>query len=135
MTTRTRRASRSAATVLVVEEDSESRRLYLEALIATGYNAIAVEDGIAALLYLDSHPAPDVMVLNLLLPRISGTVVYEDLRSRKATRSTPVVILTGIEPLRFLDEYVTVLRKPLDAGMVVAAVAAALGEAPSTPVA
>jgi CheY-like chemotaxis protein len=118
-----------------VEEDSESRRLYLEALIATGYNAIAVEDGIAALLYLDSHPAPDVMVLNLLLPRISGTVVYEDLRSRKATRSTPVVILTGIEPLRFLDEYVTVLRKPLDAGMVVAAVAAALGEAPSTPVA
>jgi CheY-like chemotaxis protein len=135
MATRTRRASRSAATVLVVEEDSESRRLYLEALIATGYNAIAVEDGIAALLYLDSHPAPDVMVLNLLLPRISGTVVYEDLRSRKATRSTPVVILTGIEPLRFLDEYVTVLRKPLDAGMVVAAVAAALGEAPSTPVA
>jgi DNA-binding response OmpR family regulator len=118
-----------------VEDDYETRRRYREALVATGYNAIAVEDGIAALLYLDSHPAPDAIVLSLVLPRISGTIVYEDVRSRKTTRSTPVVMLTGLEPPRFLDEYVTVLRKPLDANMLVAAVAGALGETPSPPIA
>jgi CheY-like chemotaxis protein len=135
MATRAGRAPRSAATVLVVEENFATRRLYRDALVDAGYTAIAVEDGIAALLYLDSHPAPDAIVLSLLLPRISGTVVYEDLRSRKTTRSTPVVILTGGEPARFLDEYVTVLRKPLDANTLVAAVAAALGGTPSPPVA
>ncbi|HEX2460310.1 MAG TPA: hypothetical protein VHJ58_09190, partial [Vicinamibacterales bacterium] len=82
MATRTGRASRSANTVLVVEGDFTIRRLYCDALVAAGYNAIGVEDGIAALLYLDSHPAPDAMVLSLPLPRIPGTVVYEDLRSR-----------------------------------------------------
>ena len=131
MATRTGRAPRRAATVLVVEDDYETRRLYREALAATGYNAIAVADGIGALLYLDSHPAPDAIVLSLVLPRISGTVVYEDLRSRKTTRATPVVMLTGVEPPRFLDEYVAVLRKPLDANVLVEAVAAALGETPS----
>jgi DNA-binding response OmpR family regulator len=120
--------------VLVVESDVATRTLYCDALVATGYNAIGVQDGIAALLYLDSHPAPDTMVLSLPLPRIPGRVVYEDLRSRRTTRSTPVVVLTAVESLRFLDEYVTVLRKPLDANVLVAAVAAALGET-SPPVA
>jgi DNA-binding response OmpR family regulator len=124
-----------AASVLVVEDDDTTRRLYREALTAAGYQAIAAEDGIAALLYLDSHPAPDAVVLNLLLPRISGHVVYEELRSRKATRATPMVIVTGDELRRFdEDEYVTMLRKPLDASAVVAAVAAALGRTPSPPV-
>ena len=54
-----------AASVLVVEDDDTTRRLYREALTAAGYQAIAAEDGIAALLYLDSHPAPDAVVLNL----------------------------------------------------------------------
>jgi DNA-binding response OmpR family regulator len=75
------------------------------------------------------------VVLNLLLPRISGHVVYEELRSRKTTRTTPMVIVTGDELRRFdADEYVTMLRKPLDAHAVVAAVAAALGQTPAPPV-
>ena len=135
MSTRTGKGPRLAASVLVVEDDDTTRRLYREALTAAGYQVIAAEDGIAALLYLDSHPAPDAVVLNLLLPRISGHVVYEELRSRKATRATPMVIVTGDELRRFdEDEHVTMLRKPLDASAVVAAVAAALGRTPSPPV-
>jgi hypothetical protein len=46
-----------------------------------------------------------------------------------------MVIVTGDELRRFdEDEYVTMLRKPLDASAVVAAVAAALGRTPSPPV-
>jgi DNA-binding response OmpR family regulator len=124
------------ATILVVEDDYATRTLYRDALVAAGYEAIAVADGIGALLYLESHPAPDAVVLNLLLPRISGHVVYEDLRSRKTTRTTPVVIVTGAELRRFdADEYVTALRKPLDGNALVEAVAAALGATPSPPVA
>ena len=135
MASRTGRAPRSADTVLVVEDDVATRTRYCDALVAAGYNAIGVEDGIAALLYLDSHPAPDAMVLSLPLPRIPGRVVSEDLRSRRTTRSTPVVVLTAVESLRFLDEYVTVLRKPLETNVLAAAVAAALGKTPSPPVA
>jgi DNA-binding response OmpR family regulator len=136
MATRTGRAPRSAATVLIVEDDYATRKLYRDALVAAGYEAIAVGDGIGALLYLESHPAPDAVVLNLLLPRVPARVVYEDLRSRKTTRSTPLVIVTGTDGQPFEpDEYVTVLRKPLDGNTLVAAVAAALGETPSPPTA
>ena len=131
MATRTGRAPRSADTVLVVENDDAIRRIYHDALIAAGYEAIVVGDGISALLYLESHRAPDAVVVSLPLPRVSGTLVYEDLRSRKTTRSTPVIILCSDELPQFPDEYVTVLRKPLDANLLVAAVAAALGETPS----
>ena len=71
----------------------------------------------------------------LPLPRVSGTLVYEDLRSRKTTRSTPVIILSRDQLPRFPDEYVTVLRQPLETNALVAAVAAALGKTPSPPVA
>jgi CheY-like chemotaxis protein len=136
MATRTKRAPRSAATILVVEDDYATRRLYSDALVAAGYEAIAVGDGIGALLYLESHRAPDAVVLDLLLPRVSGHVVYDDLRSRKTTRTTPVVIVTGVELPRFaLDEYVTMLRNPIDGNALVAAVAVALGETPLPPVA
>jgi two-component system, chemotaxis family, chemotaxis protein CheY len=136
MATRTKRAPRAAATILVVEDDYATRRLYRDALVAAGYEAVAVWDGIGALLYLESHPAPAAVVLNLLLPRVSGHVVYEDLRSRKTTRTTPVVIVTGVELPRFaLDEYVTVLRTPIDGNALIAAVGIALGETPSPPVA
>ena len=133
MATRTGRAPRSADTVLVVENDDAIRRIYHEALVAAGYEAIVVGDGISALLYLESHRAPDAVIVSLPLPRVSGTLVYEDLRSRKTTRSTPVIILCGHELPQFPDEYVTVLRKPLDANMLVAAVSAALGKTPSPP--
>jgi DNA-binding response OmpR family regulator len=75
------------------------------------------------------------VVVSLPLPRVSGTLVYEDLRSRKTTRSTPVIILSRDQLPQFPDEYVTVLRKPLETTVLVAAVAAALGKTPSPPVA
>lgn len=136
MAARTKRSFRSAPTILVVEDDDATRRLYSDALVAAGYEAIAIGDGIGALLYLESHPAPDAVVLDLMLPRVSGHVVYDDLRSRKTTRTTPVVIVTEVELPRFaLDEYVTMLRNPIDGNALVAAVATALGATPSPPVA
>lgn len=135
MATRTGKPPRSAATVLIVEDDYSTRRLYRDALVAAGYEAIAVGDGIGALLYLESHPAPDAVVLNLRLPRVPARVVYEELRSRKTTRTTPLVVVTGTEMSPFeTDAYVTVLRNPIDGNALVAAVAVALGETPSPPV-
>ena len=119
-----------------MEDDYATRKLYRDALVAAGYEAIGVGDGIGALLYLESHPAPDAVVLNLLLPRVPAQVVYEDLRSRKTTRTTPLVVVTGTEVSPFdPDAYVTVLRQPIDGSALVAAVGIALGETPSPPTA
>jgi CheY-like chemotaxis protein len=135
MAARTGRTPRSTPTILVVEDDYATRRLYRDALVAAGYEAVAVGDGIGALLYLESHPAPDAVVLNLHLPRVQARVVYEDLRSRKITRTTPLVVVAGTEVSSFdPDAYVTVLRNPIDENALVAAVTAALGETPSPPV-
>jgi DNA-binding response OmpR family regulator len=124
-----------SVTILVVERDFATRTRHGDVLAAAGYQAITVEDGIAALLYLDSHPAPDAVILELRLPRIPGHVVYEDLRARKTTRATPVIILAEAGGPRFDRHDVIVLRKPIDEGVLVAAVIAALGETPTKPMA
>jgi DNA-binding response OmpR family regulator len=133
MATRTDRTRRPSATILVVEHDHATRTRHRDALVTAGYQAIAVEDGIAALLYLDSHPAPDAVILDLQLPRVPGLVVYEDLRARKTTRATPIIVVTGADGAEFAPRDVIVLRKPMDEGVLVAAIIAALGETPARP--
>lgn len=135
MATRAGGTRRPSATILVVEHDHATRTRHRDALVAAGYQAIAVEDGVTALLYLDSHPAPDAVILDLLLPRVPGRVVYEDLRARKTTRGTPVIIVTGADGPQFEPRDVIVLRKPIDEGVLIAAVVAALGETPVKPIA
>ena len=115
----------NSATVLVVEDDPALRRMYRTALALAGFDVVEADDGLAALHFLD-HRSPDVVVLDLMLPTMSGLVVQQEIAAHAHTRSIPLVIVTGTDlSLDHLD-VPCVLRKPVSPESLVDAVRACL---------
>ena len=111
-----------STTVLVVEDDPAIRELYRAALVAARYEVVIATDGLSALTLIDRQ-LPDVIVLDLGLPRVTGWDVYRDLRARPETEALPVIIATGSEPRDIREEDVAAfLRKPVDPDALASAV-------------
>jgi DNA-binding response OmpR family regulator len=97
--------------LLVVEDDKVLRDLYRVALSLSNFAVHACEDGLDALHYLDQS-RPDVIVLDLDLPRISGTVLYDEIRARRRADRVPIVVVTGMPHIPDLPGAL-ILRKPV----------------------
>jgi DNA-binding response OmpR family regulator len=97
--------------LLVVEDDAVLRELFRVALSLSNFAVHTCEDGLDALHYLD-QARPDVIVLDLDLPRVSGTVLYEDMRARRRADRIPIVVVTGLANVPNLPG-ATILRKPV----------------------
>jgi putative two-component system response regulator len=82
------------ALVLVVEDDPANRALLERLLEREGYRTKAVGDGEAALLAVAEHK-PDLILLDIGLPRMDGYEVTRRLRSSLRTLTVPVILLTG----------------------------------------
>ena len=108
-------------TILVVEDDEDLRRLFRTALTLSGYDVEEAADGLAALQRIDESP-PALVVLDLILPNISGLVVQQEIAAHVLTRQIPVVIITG-STIDLGDLKVScVLRKPITPDELIAAV-------------
>lgn len=85
--------------VLVVDDDPNLRLLVESALVRDGYQVLQAEDGAQGLHYARSA-RPDLVLLDLNMPRMNGISVLEHLRSEARTRTIPVLMLTveGNEP-------------------------------------
>ncbi len=98
---------RERGSVLVVDDDETLRRLVVETLARDGRELREAADGLEALAMIASR-LPDVLVLDLAMPRLDGFGVLEHLLERPETRRLPVVILTArdLSPdeRRFLNE-------------------------------
>jgi DNA-binding response OmpR family regulator/tetratricopeptide (TPR) repeat protein len=84
-----------ASEVLIVEDDRELARLCARALEGQGYAVRQVHDGITALQAVETH-APDLILLDLLLPKKDGRAVLTALTSLERTAEIPVVVMSGI---------------------------------------
>jgi two-component system cell cycle response regulator len=118
------------AVVLVVDDDPAVRALVrgvLEAELAIRVREAG--DGYAALLWMREE-RPDLVLLDLRMPRIDGWVLLRWLKSSARTAAIPVVVLTALEPadaLRGVERAPdSVLRKPFDVDALVGVVAATL---------
>ncbi|MFF7216946.1 response regulator [Streptomyces sp. NPDC008238] len=83
--------------VLLVEDDAADAMLIEDALTTHGTrNLTQVEDGIAALEYLGDprHPQPDLVVLDLNMPRMNGRELLDVIKNDENLRAIPVVVLT-----------------------------------------
>jgi DNA-binding response OmpR family regulator len=109
--------------ILVVEDDPAARQLYRAALTQGEFNVSAVEDGLEALRYLDSHE-PAAVVLDLGLPRLHGRDVLKELAAHD--NRIPIVVVTGTSE-QFEDRQVaSVLRKPISGDVLLATVRRAI---------
>ena len=118
------------ARVLVVEDDPDLSRLMATHLASEGYDVARAPEAAAAL-ELVGAGCVDVVVLDLMLPRISGDGLLVRLREREGTRDLPVIVVsakdavwTKVDLLRLgADDY---LAKPFDLDELTARIEALL---------
>lgn len=110
-------------TVLVVEDERDLREMYRQTLRMSGYAVDATGDGVSALRrIINGHP-PDVVVLDLGLPRLGGRDVRREMMAHAETRDIPVVVVTGTDaPDLNAADYQCVLHKPVELDTLVTAV-------------
>lgn len=126
----------AGATKILLVEDSRFLRLATERLLVkAGYEVWTAADGEEALRVISSR-IPDVILLDMLLPKLSGPEVLHKLKANSATASIPVIVLTSLsqknEQKLIHDGAVAYVEKSaldLDRGSdrLVAAVASVLG--------
>jgi len=81
--------------ILVVEDDEKSRRLLADVLGFHGFDVVAVETGERGLEEARSGPPPDLALLDIQLPGISGFKVLESLRAMDGCASIPILAVTA----------------------------------------
>jgi signal transduction histidine kinase/ActR/RegA family two-component response regulator len=115
------------ASVLVIDDDADVRRMLVESLEALGYDVTEAEDGRAGLSILEGAP-PDVLVVDFAMPGLNGAEVAKAARARLP--KLPIIFATGyadtgaIEAMAGTDT--PVLRKPFRITELQAAVADAI---------
>ncbi len=105
------------ARVLVVEDDTAVQAAVVALLAPAGYEVTTADDGRAALkILVRSEQKPDLMILDLGMPKVDGATVLAAVRAVRGLERLPVLVLTGEA---MIPEYVhrdatSVLEKPFD---------------------
>lgn len=82
-------------TILVVDDNEDIRKLMTQLLRAQGLEVVSAEDGQRALEEF-ARSQPDVVLLDVEMPRLDGFELCRRLKSNSETRLTPVVLVTGL---------------------------------------
>ena len=85
-------------TILLIEDESALQKTIGEALSQEGFSILSALDGEAGL-RLAQDKCPDVILLDLILPKANGFDVLKSLKEQDATKNIPVVVLTNLESM------------------------------------
>jgi signal transduction histidine kinase/DNA-binding response OmpR family regulator len=91
-----RPASAPARPILIVEDDTPTREFIAEMLTAKGYAVLAVSDGAQARAQV-STSLPELVILDLVLPEVSGFELLNEWRANPRTADLPVFVLTNMD--------------------------------------
>ncbi len=80
--------------ILVVDDEKEIRELIKERLAQNHYSVMTAQDGYEALLIAKTNQ-PDLILLDIAMPKIDGYLTCESLKKEAKTRNIPVLLLTG----------------------------------------
>ena len=117
--------------ILVADDEEDVRELVSYRLSRSGYEVIDAVDGEEAF-RLASERVPDLMVLDVMMPRLDGYELTRRVRAEESLRSVPVILLTARSQESDVgrgfdvgaDDY---LKKPFNPDELVARVRAVLG--------
>lgn len=82
------------ALVLIADDDDDIRALVAFRLERAGYEVVSARDGEEALRLAADH-RPDLAVLDVMMPKLTGLEVTRQLRATPATSAIPVILLTA----------------------------------------
>lgn len=80
--------------ILIVEDDADSREVLSVILNAEGFSVLTAEDGQQAL-ELVNEARPDLIITDIQMPNIDGIELIKRMRSRFESRSVPIVVMSA----------------------------------------
>ena len=92
-----------AKRVLVVDDDENTRRFLSVALEANGYEAMTAEDGDDGYNKVQELK-PDLILLDVMMPKKTGFVLFKQLRRKEEFKDIPVIMLTAVAEVLEEDE-------------------------------
>ncbi len=107
----------AACLILVVDDERPIRELLLELIEELGHHGAGVEDGAAALAWLHSHPRPDLILLDLMMPIMDGAAFRQRQRRDPDLATIPTVVMSAdFDAVKNRDglQATAYLHKPLD---------------------
>jgi DNA-binding NtrC family response regulator len=107
------RGDSAGGTVLVVEDDDDTRGAISELLQEQGYRVVPARHGREAQVYLRDGGRADCMVLDLWMPEMDGWTLAAEMRQGRLPQ-VPMIVMTAAEPHWGYPAPI-VIRKPLDA--------------------
>jgi CheY-like chemotaxis protein len=122
----------TAATILVVDDEAEIRRMLDKLLSGKGYRVLQAESGHMALRMVKEH-APDLMVLDAMLPEVHGFEIARRIKGSKRYGHIPIVMVSAVyrgwhyaEDLKHSCGVEAFIEKPFRIADVISAVESAL---------
>lgn len=114
-------ATPGSRTLLVIDDDADTRYAIHEALEECGYRVATAPDGEDALVQLHHGLRPDVVLVDLCMPVMDGWTFVARLRERTDFAGIPVVVMTAANPrlMNVAPASTTYVSKPLDLTMLV----------------
>jgi len=89
-------------TILFIEDESALQKTFGEVLKQEGYEMISALDGEIGLRLAEAKK-PDLILLDLILPKIHGFDVLKKLKQAEGAKHIPVIVLTNLEGMRDVD--------------------------------
>jgi DNA-binding response OmpR family regulator len=96
--------------ILIVEDDPAVQTLLVKALTAQGYRVTQATDGVQGLTALDQEQ-PDLIIADVMMPRLDGMTFVKAVKRNDGTRSVPVIFLTAKNDPRSVVEGINVGAK------------------------
>lgn len=106
-------------TILVVEDDAEIRELLAEMLVDAGYAVAEAANGQEALDYLRrGDGAPSLILLDLMMPVLSGPELLEIMAADEALSALPVVVISAVAERGTAPGVRRFLKKPVSSAVL-----------------
>ncbi len=120
------------ARVLVVDDDDGIRESLVDLLGDAGYTMESAAEGKSALALLRGRPAPDAMILDLMMPGVDGWAVLDAIASERLVPIERIIVATAQRAPK-LPPGVRWIGKPMEASTVLTAVREACAHAQGDP--
>lgn len=83
------------AKILLVDDDQLLVRMYQKKLENDGYEVVVADDGDVALQKIKEF-VPDLILLDIMMPKVNGYEVLKSLKASETTKNIPVILLTNV---------------------------------------
>ena len=122
------------AHILIIEDERDNRDITELILAEAGHTVASASDAVRGL-YLAARDQPDLILMDLALPRLDGWEATQRLKAYPLTRHIPVVAVTAHVRQDALDRAeaagcVAVITKPFEIDLLLSTIAGVLGQSP-----